>query len=469
MHDVSINGIILMPFYTQCQLGYLYEDTSMKKTGFHIYLLLILIPLILLAGTCGYYFLENAAVENTAAVAGTPAPLPSPTPTQVPTPSPIPTPTPFPEHDITLMAVGDNLMHMGIIASGKQEDGTYDFSMLFQGIEPFLQTADLKIINQETVMGGNSRGFSGFPYFNSPTEVGDAIADAGFNVVLQASNHTADQKLDGLLYCADFWKSRHPEVLVAGIHEDTSQSGDIPLLTIEDVTFAVLNYTYSANTETLPLNLLGHLNLLCAVNERTGQMDFTTLNPQVTDDIARAKELADIVIVCPHWGTEYSSKVSRYQKKWALEMTAAGADVIIGTHPHVVEPVEWITAENGNQALCYYSLGNYVSSQKNALSMLEGMAWLTFHVTEDGVSIDRDTTGVLPLVCQYSGSPVRFDNVYLLEDYTEELAAAHGIRSYGGVALHLEDLQKWSSEILGDFILTKDQVLHNAKTISASQ
>mgnify|MGYP004714311893 CR=1 FL=1 len=104
-------------------------------------------------------------------------------------------------------------------------------------------------------------------------------------------------------------------------------------------------------------------------------------------------------------------------------MTEAGADVIIGTHPHVVEPVEWITAENGNESLCYYSLGNYVSTQKNALSMLEGMAWLTFHVAEDGVSIERKTTGVIPLVCQYTSGPVRFENVYLLEEYTEELAA----------------------------------------------
>ena len=150
-------------------------------------------------------------------------------------------------------------------------------------------------------------------------------------------------------------------------------------------------------------------------------MDFTTLNPQVLEDISRAKELADIVIVCPHWGTEYSSKISSYQEKWALEMTEAGADVIIGTHPHVVEPVEWITAENGNESLCYYSLGNYVSTQKNALSMLEGMAWLTFHVAEDGVSIERKTTGVIPLVCQYTSGPVRFENVYLLEEYTEEL------------------------------------------------
>lgn len=440
----------------------------MKKPISRFYLLLLLVPLLLLTGMGGYYLLaQTAAGSDTVVVVQTPTPLPSPTPVSTPTPEP--TPTPFPEHDVTLMAVGDNLMHLGIVASGKQEDGTYNFSMLFDGIRPFLDIADVKIINQETILGGNSRGFSGFPYFNSPTEVGDAIAAAGFNVVLHASNHTADQELDGLLYCADFWKTRHPEVLVTGIHEEPSQAEDIPLLTIDDVTFAILNYTYGANTETLPLDLLGHLNLLCAVNEKTGQMDFTTLNPQVLEDISRAEELADIVIVCPHWGTEYSSKVSSYQEKWAQAMTEAGADVIIGTHPHVVQPVEWIISENGNEALCYYSLGNYVSTQKNALSMLEGMAWLTFHVTEDGVSIDRDATGVIPLVCQYTSGPVRFKAVCLLEDYSEELASSHGIRNYGGVALHLEDLQKWSNEILGDFVLTKDQVLHDSRTFSTNQ
>ena len=104
-----------------------------------------------------------------------------------------------------------------------------------------------------------------------------------------------------------------------------------------------------------------------------------------------------------------------------------------------------------------------VSSQKKAISMLEALAWVTFHVTEDDITIDREHTGALPLVCQYTAGPVRFQNVYLLEDYTEDLAASHGIRNYGGVTLRLEDLQKWSTETLGDFVLTKDQILHNSK------
>ena len=153
------------------------------------------------------------------------------------------------------------------------------------------------------------------------------------------------------------------------------------------------------------------------------------------------------------------SKPSSYQEKFAEQMTEAGADLIIGTHPHVVQPVKWVSSENGNRALCFYSLGNYVSTQKKGLTMLEAMAWVTFHVTEDGVTISDKNTGVIPMVCQYTSGPVRFENVYTLEDYTEELAASHGIHSYGGVNLKLSDLQEWSREILGDWVLSKSQVL----------
>lgn len=367
---------------------------------------------------------------------------------------------PFEEHDITLMAVGDNLLHMGIINTGNQPDGTRNYDFLFEGISSFLEQADIKIINQETILGGNQLGFHGYPRFNSPSEVSNAIADAGFNVVLQASNHTADQGLNGMQNCLDLWKT-HPEVLVTGLHEpfsDETPQNRIPLLDIDGCTFAVLNYTYGPNSASISASLADRMNMLCAVNEKSRAIDFTTINPQVLTDIAEADALADVVIVCPHWGTEYTAVPSGYQEIFALQMTAAGADVIIGTHPHVVQPVTWIESENGNRALCYYSLGNYVSTQKNPQSMLEGLAWVTFHVTQDGVSISEENTGIIPLVCHYSSGPVRLKKVYLLEDYTEELALSHGIIPYGGVSFHLSSLQKWSDETLGDWVLSADTV-----------
>jgi poly-gamma-glutamate synthesis protein (capsule biosynthesis protein) len=370
------------------------------------------------------------------------------------------------EYDISLMAVGDNLMHMGIVYTGKQNDGTYDYSFLFNGIDDFLETADIKVINQETILGGNEKGFSGYPKFNSPTQVGDAIAAAGFNVVLSATNHAADQGISGIENCVSFWENNYPDITLTGISKEYTES-NIDIITIDDVDFAILNYTYGPNMETLPSAIKGHLNMLCAYDEKSGKIDFTTLNPQVVEDIQNAQEQADVVIVFPHWGTEYQSTPSSYQKQFAEEMTEAGADLIIGTHPHVPQPVEWVEAENGNRSLCYYSLGNYVSTQRDELSMLEEMAWVTFRVTENplgdtvqkDVEISTDNTGVIPLVCQYTSNPVRFDSVYLLEDYTEELAAKHGIHGYGGVNLKKSDLETYAEKIFGDFILKKSDAL----------
>lgn len=364
----------------------------------------------------------------------------------------------FEEYDISLMAVGDNLMHMGIVNTGKQSDGTYNYDFLFRPLSEFLALADVKVINQETILGGNSLGFSGYPRFNSPTQVGDAIANAGFNVVLHATNHAADQNKAGIVNCLEYWK-QHPEVTVAGIHDENDFS--IPVITIKDVTFAILNYTYGPNAGTIPKSYRNNLNLLCAYNESNGQIDFTTLNPRVIEDIQSVDKDVDYVVVFPHWGTEYQSVPSSYQEEFAREMTEAGADIIIGAHPHMPQPVEWIESENGNKSLCYYSLGNYVSTQKKGLCMLEEMAWISIHVTENGSSINTEKTGVIPMICHYTSGPVRLEQVYLLEDYSEEKAKTHGIRNYGGVILKYDDLVNWSQEIFGDWILKKEDVLDN--------
>ncbi|MBQ1850772.1 MAG: CapA family protein, partial [Lachnospiraceae bacterium] len=132
--------------------------------------------------------------------------------------------------------------------------------------------------------------------------------------------------------------------------------------------------------------------------------------------------------------------------------TEAGADLIIGAHPHVTQPVEWVTADNGNECLCYYSLGNYVSTQQDPISMLENMAWVTFRKTESGTIIDREKSGSIPLVFQYYSGPLRFGGVYLLEEYTQELANKHGIRNWGKKNLYVDELWEWAFEILGDSV-----------------
>lgn len=367
-------------------------------------------------------------------------------------------PEPVPEDkNIRLVAVGDNLFHAGVHLTGKQSDGTYDYSFLFETIQPYLDDADIKIINQETILGGNhigNDGHLGYPQFNTRTEVGDAIAKAGFNVVLMSTNHTIDQGLDGLLHCALYWEEKHPEIMICGIRSTAEEDPEIQTIEIEGVTFAFLNYTYGPNLGSFPSQYEGYMDILCYYDENNRTLDFTKLNPDVLEDIKEAEKIADIVVVCPHWGTEYMTKQSSYQEEFALQMTEAGADLIIGTHPHVVQPVTYIESENGNKSLCYYSLGNYVSTQKEIACMLEAMAVVTFTVTPEGeISINEEETGVLPLVCQYTQGSVRIDNIYLLAEYTEELALKHGMYTYAGKAFHLEDMTSLSEEVFGEWAL----------------
>ena len=368
---------------------------------------------------------------------------------------------------IHLMAVGDNLLHMPIVRNGKQADGSYNYDFEFEDIAPFLDASDIAIINQETPLAGNQRGFSGFPQFNSPTEVGDAIVKAGFNVVLGATNHAFDQGAEGLISFADYFENNYPEILMCGIHGSNTESdesknaleqGRIKLLEIKGYTFAFLNYTYGPNLGSYPGSIEGHLDLLCAHDPKSHAIDFTSIEPTVLEDIQLADSLADIVVVCPHWGTEYSPTPSKYQIDWARQMTDAGADLIIGTHPHVVQPVETITTEAGNTSLCYYSLGNYVSTQKVRRSMLEAMAWVTFRDDGDGLYLDWNETGALGMIDQYTAGPLSFKHIYFLEDYTDDLAARHGITSWGEGRLNVNDLNTWAEELFGDMRLTQDDL-----------
>jgi len=420
--------------------------------------LVIFLLLLLFCAACGKP--DGPRPEPTPSSELKGQPILTPTPIETPEPTPQPTPEPTPQQEVTLMALGDNLMHMGIVSTGKQSDGSRNYDFLFEDLSDFIDLADISVINQETPFGGNDLGFSGFPHFNSPTEVGDAIINAGFDVVLQATNHTLDQGKDGTEHCLNYWKE-HPEILMVGLH-DRHENEDgtpmdpkdyIPILTVKGIRFAILNYTYGPNAGTVPAFARGRLDVLCNYSEK-GTLDFTTIHPKVLEEISAANEIADVVIVFPHWGNEYATTPSKHQKNFAAQMAQAGADLIIGAHPHVTQPVEWVTADNGNECLCYYSLGNYVSTQQDPISMLENMAWVTFRGTDDGVIIDREKTGSIPIVCQYSSGPLRFKAIYLLEEYTQDVANKHGIRNWGHQNLYVDDLWKWADEIMGDSVKT---------------
>lgn len=340
--------------------------------------------------------------------------IPEPTPEAVSTAEAAPEEPQPPE--IRLVMVGDILLHTPLAESGKKPEGGYDFSAVFANLQEEIQAADAALVNQEVIIGGAELGVSGYPAFNAPYELGDALMDAGFDIVLHATNHALDKGKRGLLNCLSFWRENYPETPVLGIHDSRESQQEIYVYEQQGIRIAILNYTYGTNGIALPEDMPYAVDLL--------EKD------RIIDDLQRAQELADFVVVCPHWGKEYVLEQTQNQEQWAEFFTENGADLILGTHPHVIEPIAQITAENGNQALVYYSLGNFVNWTSGtgagvANRMVGGMAQVTVGLDENGEAVIKEY-GVLPVVCHlekgFGGV-----TVYPLAEYTEELAACNEI------------------------------------------
>lgn len=311
---------------------------------------------------------------------------------------------------VTLIMVGDMLMHSPVNETGVMEDGSIDFSHLFTYTEEMIQSADIALVNQEVILGGEELGISGYPAFNTYQELGDDLVEAGFDVVLHATNHALDKGKKGVLSCLSYWENTHPQIAVLGIHGTAEEQSDIYVYEENGISIAILNYTYGTNGIPLPEDMPYAVNL----------MD----REQMKEDIETAKEMADFVVVCPHWGTEYVLKETDYQRNYADFMLDCGVDLVIGTHPHVIEPVEMLEDESGNQMLVYYSLGNYVnctSSETEDIGqrMLGAMAEVTIKKDENG-DVFISEYGALPLVTYVSENQEEI-TVYPLEQFTDEM------------------------------------------------
>lgn len=340
---------------------------------------------------------------------------------------------------VTLVMVGDILLHTPVEESCHAQDGSYQFSGLFANVKEKVQAADIAIVNQEVILGGEELGVSGYPAFNAPYEVADALVDTGFNVILHATNHAMDKGKTGIVNCLSNWEEKYPEIKVLGINKSKEAQDTITILEENGIKIAVLNYTYGLNGISLPADMPYAVNLLD--------------EEKVKKDITLAKEQSDFVIVCPHWGTEYSLQPDSMQEKWTKIFAENGVDLVIGTHPHVIEPVEWVKDEAaGTQMLVYYSLGNFVnwtsgSGTGIANRMVGGMADVTIGLDENGEAVIEDY-GVRALVTQvepgYGGA-----TTYFLKDYTDELAEKNAIVKQDA-DFSKEYCEKLCDEVWGD-------------------
>ena len=326
-----------------------------------------------------------------------------------------------PEYKIIM--VGDVLLHTPVEESCLQPDGSYDYDSLFYHTKEEISAADLALVNQEVIIGGADLGITGYPSFNADFSLCDSLAGAGFDIICHATNHAMDKGRKGLINCAKYWKENYPQITVLGIHDtaDTSTScGAEPvILDLPDMKIAVLNYTYGTNGIPLPDDMPYAVDLLD--------------EEQVAADIRRAEELADFTIVCPHWGTEYRLTPDASQEKWTKVFAENGADLVLGTHPHVIEPIEWVTdEERDHEMLVYYSLGNFVNwtsgtGEGVANRMVGGMAEVTLTKNDNG-ELEIADYGVKPMISHVASGPEGV-TTYFLEDYPEELAEENEIVS----------------------------------------
>ncbi len=337
---------------------------------------------------------------------------------------------------VSLVAVGDNLIHNSVLKSGRINDSTYNFDRLFDVMRDDFQEADIAIINQETILGGDFRPYDGYPNFNSPNELGDAIVKSGFDVVLQASNHTLDVGTQGVLNCIEYWK-KQDDITYLGINDSQEERETIRVIERNGIRIALLNYTYGLNGRILPKDKPYLVNLI-----------DTTM---IKSDLEKAEILADFTIVFPHWGVEYVYKPNKEQTSLAKMMVRYGADLIIGTHPHVLQPIEWIETSNGNKALCYYSLGNYTSGQKATPRVLGGMAKIELKRINDSVFINN--AGVIPLITHYEWvNGTSLHQTYKLSEYTERLEKRHSLNYYDST-FSVKTLKDLSEQIVKEWIV----------------
>ena len=266
------------------------------------------------------------------------------------------------EMDASLVMVGDALIHYGVYKEAETDNG-YDFKPMLSVVKPIIQDYDLKYYNQETILGGTELGLSSYPRFNSPYEIGDAFVDAGFNLVSLATNHTMDKGEVGVINSLNYWNSKE-DVYTAGSYLSNEDRDEVVIKEINGITYSFFSYTTWTNGLETPSGK-EYLNNVYSPEKAKA-------------DIEKVRDKVDVVIVAMHWGTEYSFSVSSAQQEIANYLSSLGVDIIIGSHPHVVEPIAFI-----GKTMVIYSLGNFISDQDGIERLTGLMVGVDIHKTVD--------------------------------------------------------------------------------------
>lgn len=254
-----------------------------------------------------------------------------------------------------MVMVGDALIHSAIYneANKLANYNGYDFKPHLEYIKEKTKDYDIAYYNQETILGGTSLGLSNYPDFNSPQEVGDAFIDAGFNLVSLATNHTLDKGEKAVISSRNYWNNQE-RVHAVGSYTSQEEKEELEtkILEVNNITYSMLNYTYGTNGISVPKGKEYLVNLWHDTKNYEGYKE------QVRKDIEAIRDKVDVLIVAMHWGREYTHIPTDLEVKTAKFLAELDVDIIIGTHPHVIQPIEYI-----DDTLVFYSLGNFISGQ----------------------------------------------------------------------------------------------------------
>ena len=298
---------------------------------------------------------------------------------------------------LSMIMVGDALIHSSIYndAQEKTNYNGYDFASMLTYIKDIVSNYDLAYYNQETILGGDEIGLSDYPTFNSPYEFGDAMLDAGFNMVSLATNHTIDRGQEAVENSCAYWKQHEDEVLYAGSYCSEEERNEVKVKEMNDITYSMLSYTYGTNGIPVPEGKEYMVNVWptdLAINDPDSDDEYQAYKEQVKKDIDAVRDKVDVLMVAMPRGAEHTHTQRAYQEDMANYLASLGVDIIIGSHPHVVQPVTWI-----DDTLVIYSLGNFISAQDTEMDyakMVGLMPSLTITKRTKGDDVDIEISDV---------------------------------------------------------------------------
>lgn len=350
------------------------------------------------------------------------------------------------KQSVRLMCAGDNLIHGSIYKQARNRFGGngYDFSYAYNNVKNIISAADIAFLNQETIIDPESEP-SSYPMFNSPKELLDEMIEIGFDVFNQSTNHTMDKRVSGALNDLELFNSKS-DILLTGLYKTREDMLKPQTVKINGITLSFVGFTEFLNGLNVPSD--SDLGLVYLTDKRFTQEEIYATMKQMIDN---AKAVSDIVCVSMHWQTEDITVPDESQQLITDKLLEYGADIVIGTGPHVLQPIEYKQNGDGENALIIWSLGNFISCQNKKNNLLGGIA--DINITKDFATgkTTIDSAQLIPTITHYENS---FSNVRIIPfaDYSPELATEHGVNSSTFTYDYIKDFY---SNMFGDKLKTE--------------